>query len=649
VLPTDKELTNSIGMKLVRIEPGSFMMGHDGPLAEEVSGRRRHMAAGGFDERPVHKVTISRPFYLAAFEVTNAQYEQFDPAHRELRGKMGFSNSDDEAAVFVSWQEAAAFCEWLSRKEGLPYRLPSEAEWEYACRAGTSGAFHTGDVWPVEYRNNPGPSWYPDRRRDPFSKVVPLHVGKTPPNPWGLYDMHGNVEEWCLDWYGPYEPGEQTDPAGRIEGDFKVTRGGSHSSEIYHLRSANRAAALPEDRSWVIGFRVAIGEIPRARRLPAVCLRTWQIDVKQDRPADLAQGGDPDKPFFKGPQVYVRIPESANGPLFPAHNHDPAICQCPNGDLLAIWYSCVQEHTRELVVAASRLRYGREEWDEADFFWGAPDRNNHAPALFCDGQTIYHFNGISAAATWGNLALLMRTSRDDGVTWSKARLINPEHGMGNQPTESVFQTKEGWIILPCDIHDYTTLHVSRDGGGTWQTPGGWIRGIHAGLVQLRDGRLLALGRYNDIDGRMPMSISRDMGQTWRYGASEFPPISGGQRLVLKRLREGPLFLASFAPAMTITDESGRKRDVSGLYAALSFDDAQTWPLRRLISDDGPGRDLNTTDHRRFVMGFSNAEPAGYLACCQAANGVIHLISSRLHYQFNLAWLNTPHPASPSEL
>jgi formylglycine-generating enzyme required for sulfatase activity len=647
LFPADKEFTNSLGMKLVRIEPGSFMMGNDGPLAEEVSTGRRHMARGDFDERPVHKVTISRPFHMAAFEVTNAQYEQFDPAHRELRGKMGFSNSDDEAAVFVSWQEAAAFCEWLARREDLPYRLPTEAEWEYACRAGTTGAFHTGEVWPAEHRNNPGASWYPDRRRDPFSKVVQLHVGRTPPNPWGLYDMHGNVEEWCLDWYGPYEPSEQTDPAGRIEGDFKITRGGSHSSEIYHLRSANRAAALPEDRSWVIGFRVAIGEIPRAPRLPRVGPRTWQVDVKQDRPADLAQGPEAEEPFFKGPRAYVKIPDSANGPLFPWHNHDPAICQCPNGDLLAIWYSCVQEHTRELAVAASRLRYGQEEWDPADFFWGAPDRNNHAPALLCDGETIYHFNGISAAATWGNLALLMRTSRDNGVTWSKARLINPEHGVGNQPTESAFQTKEGWIVLPCDIHDYTTLYVSPDGGRTWQMPGGWIRGIHAGVVQLRDGRLLALGRHNEIDGRMPMSISQDMGHTWKYSASEFPPISGGQRLVLKRLREGPIFLAAFAPAMTITDASGRKRDVSGLYAALSFDDGQTWPVRRLISDDGPGRTLNTTDQRRFVMSFSTAEPAGYLACCQAANGVIHLISSRLHYQFNLAWLKTPHPATPA--
>jgi formylglycine-generating enzyme required for sulfatase activity len=647
MLPMEKELTNSLGMRLIRIEPGCFLMGNDQPLAEEVSSGRRHTARGDFDERPVHKVNITKAFYLGALEVTNAQYEQFDPAHRELRGKMGFSRDDDEAVVFVSWAEAAAFCEWLNRKEGRPYRLSTEAEWEYACRAGTTTAFHTGDTWPAEYRNNPGPSWYPDRRSNPFSKVVAMHVGKTPPNPWGLRDMHGNVEEWCLDWYGPYEADEASDPAGRMEGDFKVTRGGSHSSDIYHLRSANRAAALPEDRSWLVGFRVAIGEMPRAR-LGRVEKRIWQMDVKQDRPGELNSGPDPDKPYFKGPRPYVKIPESANGPLFPAHNHDAGICQCPNGDLLAIWYSTVQEHTRELVVAASRLRWGSQEWDPADFFWGAPDRNNHAPAIWCDGQTIYHFNGISAAATWGNLALVMRTSRDNGVTWSKARLINPAHGVGTMPTESVSGDSDGLILLPSDIHDYTTLYISRDGGQTWQTPGGLIRGIHAGVVMLRDGRILALGRYQEIDGRMPMSVSQDMGKTWQYRPSEFQPISGGQRMVLKRLREGPLFFAAFAQAMTITDESGRSRDVSGLYAALSFDEGETWPVRRLISDDGPGRAVNTTDHRHFVMSFSNAEPAGYLACCQAANGVIHLISSRQHYEFNLAWLQTPHPADPKK-
>ena len=132
-MPTGKEHTNSIGMKLVRIEAGEFMMGvNKTPLPESTVGRvgNKKMVAswrlsGDFDEIPVHRVKISKPFYMGAFEVTNAQYERFDPAHRELRGKAGFSSEDDEAVVFVSWLDATRFCQWLARKEGLPYRLPT--------------------------------------------------------------------------------------------------------------------------------------------------------------------------------------------------------------------------------------------------------------------------------------------------------------------------------------------------------------------------------------------------------------------------------------------------------------------------------------------------------------------------------------------
>jgi hypothetical protein len=194
--------------------------------------------------------------------------------------------------------------------------------------------------------------------------------------------------------------------------------------------------------------------------------------------------------------------------------------------------------------------------------------------------------------------------------------------------------------------------MSRDEGETWQDAGGTIAGIHAGIVQLKDGRLMAFGRGDNINGRMPKSISTDMGKTWTCSASIFPPISGGQRLVVLRLREGPILFASFAGSrkesepMPIIDASGRERLVSGLFAALSFDDGETWPCIRLISDDGPGRQVETMDGRLFTMGFSSAEPGGYMSVCQAADGIIHLISSRQHYAFNLAWLKTPPPAEP---
>jgi formylglycine-generating enzyme len=153
------------------------------------------------------------------------------------------------------------------------------------------------------------------------------------------------------------------------------------------------------------------------------------------------------------------------------------------------------------------------------------------------------------------------------------------------------------------------------------------------VTQLLDGRLFAFGRGNNIDGHMPISISSDLGKTWERSASEFPPISGGQRLVLIRLREGSLFFASFAKDMEI---DGRK--VQGLFGALSFDDGKTWPVKRLISD-GSGRKMSGGAWTgEFVMGVDTAEPKGYMSVTQTEDGVIQLISSRLHYAFNAAWL-----------
>jgi sulfatase modifying factor 1 len=670
-LPGEKSLVNSIGMRLVRIEPGSFLMGSP--------------TGGDFDERPVHRVAMSRPFFLGTTEVTNVQYERFDPQHKRLRGKLGFSKEDDEAVILVSWHEAVRFCRWLSRKEDRPYRLPTEAEWEYACRAGTTTPYHTGETLPREFHKNARVSWYPSNRGDE-SEVVPLHVGRTSANAWGLYDMHGNVEEWCYDWYGPYAEEDQTDPVGRADGDFRVTRGGSHSTTLPYLRSANRLGTLPEDRSWLIGFRVVLGDMPDTKPLPVPPPPLNRQHVTQKTPPDLTQGPDPTKPYFKGPRTYVKVPPGSEGPMFSRHNHDPAVVECPNGDLLAVWYSCRSEAGRELCILASRLRHGREEWEPASPFWDAPDRNDHAPAMWADGHgTIYHFNGLSAAATWGNLAIIMRVSTDSGATWSKARLIMPEHGVRHQPVESVFQTREGWIVLPCDAvpggSGGTAVILSRDGGRaptegwSWTDPGegkpqprfrdgetgAWIAGIHAGVTQLKDGRLMAFGRGDSIGGRMPRSISRDLGRaptgteaklwsrwSWTYSPSPFPPIGGGQRLILTRLREGPILLASFARKITITDASGARRPVSGLFAALSTDEGHSWQVKRLLSDDGPPRQIDGGGNTgKFTMSYRSAEPGGYLSVCQTPDGVIHLISSKQHYAFNLAWLNTPAPAAPS--
>ncbi len=654
-LPDTPTHTNSQGMTLVRIAPGSFTMGADTtPLPGALTGDQQNRINGDFDEHPAHPVTISQPFYLGATEVTNAQYEVFDPDHRSLRGKLNFSRADDEAVIFVSWEQATAYCAWLSEQEGLPYRLPTEAEWEYACRAGTASIFYTGDELPAEYHKNQVQTWYPDPFRvenypmDYDTDLVSLAVGKTPPNPWGLFDMHGNVEEWCQDWYGPYEASAQTDPVGRVAGRYRVTRGGSHGTVPYYLRAANRAGNVPQDRNWVIGFRVALGPMPATAPLPEPPFPLHQQDVVQAIPENLADGPAPYKPYFKGPRKYVKIPDDSQGPLYSQHNHDPALVECPNGDLLAVWYSTVTERSRELGLAAARLRYGAEEWDDAAPFWDVPDRNDHGPSAWNDGNgNIHVYVGLSTAATWGNLAVVTMQSSDSGATWSEARIIMPEHGTRHLPVESIFRMQDGTWLLPCDARSRgeggTSVHLSTDEGITWHDAGGKLAGIHAGVTQLRDGRLFGFGRGDDVAGAdgvlyMPQSISSDRGKTWTVSASPFQPIASGQRLVLTRLQSGALLFVSFANApMTMTDAKGGTGECTGLFAALSYDDGKTWPVKRLVSD-GSGRTVELMDRRPFDMTNTNAEPKGYMSACQTPDGVIQLISSQQHYAFNEAWI-----------
>jgi hypothetical protein len=251
------------------------------------------------------------------------------------------------------------------------------------------------------------------------------------------------------------------------------------------------------------------------------------------------------------------------------------------------------------------------------------------------------------------MAIVMRTSTDSGATWSRGRLIVPEHHWRRQVIPSVFATKEGAIVLPADASPTSqrgsALHISRDGGETWSDSGGTIAGIHTGVAQLEDGRLVAFGRGDNIDGHMPQSYSDDLGKTWTYRPSPFPPIGGGQRLVLRRLREGPLLFVSFAResepvAVEVEDASGARRRIHGLFAALSYDGGATWPRIRVVgSDPESPRTAETMNGETFELSRSRGEPRGYLTATQGANGIIHLISSWNHYAFNLRWLETPPP------
>lgn len=647
-IPQAYSQSTATSIRMVEIPAGTFYMGSDG-LGENK------------DEAPIHKVIIPQSFRMSATEITNAQYEAFCPEHRQLRGINGLSTEDDEAVIYVSYHDAVAFCDWLSKKEGKTYRLPTEAEWEYACRAGSYTLFSTGDFLPGKFHRNQTVA------RD-FSKVS-LQVGQVPANAFGLFDMHGNVEEWCLDWYGPYGEVEQINPAGPKSGVYRVTRGGSHHTPEKFLRSANRMAMIPEDKHSQMGFRIVEADYPLSyydtpQHEPLNQLEVSQKIYKWVNPVDSA--------VFLPPMPYIIPPTCDSNTPFYHHNHQPAITWCENGDLLCIWFSANQENGREMVVLGSRLRAGEDKWEEASLFFKVPDRNMTGSALYHDGKgRLLHFNGVEASGDWQNLAIAMRTSDDNGASWTNPVLIAPEHTKRHQVIAGTIRTREGWLIQACDAgpgsHDGAAIQISKDGGKTWSDPwdgapmpefkeggkGSTIAGIHAGIVQLNDGRLLALGRGNsipDMDGRnrMPMSISDDMGKTWTYSASPFPAIDGGQRLVLMRLTEGPLLLVSFTDhpqrtpegqrGMSFKDKDGKEYTGHGMYVAISYDEGKTWPVKKLVTD-GTYRFLNGgawTGY--FEMDKYRAEPRGYLAGTQTPDNMIHIVSSRLHYRFNLSWI-----------
>ncbi len=213
---------NSIGMEFVYIPPGDFMMGSDKEN----------------NEKPIHKVTISKGFWMGKTEVTQAQWEAVMG-----NNPSGFKNCPQCPVENVSWGDAQRFIVKLNaQNDGYKYRLPTEAEWEYAARAGTTGDYAGNLDSMAWYGANSGNKTHP--------------VGTKQANAWGLYDMHGNVWEWCQDWDGSYPSGTVTDPTGAASSSFRVIRGGGWFLDAVFLRSAVRTFDSPSRRYDGLGFRV---------------------------------------------------------------------------------------------------------------------------------------------------------------------------------------------------------------------------------------------------------------------------------------------------------------------------------------------------------------------------------------------------------
>ena len=296
-----KQITNSVGMKLTLIPAGEFKMG-SAESAEATAAffnktYGKNLTADYFKgEHPQHRVRITKPFYLATYHVTRGQFRQFvkdsgyktDAEKGDLPGawgwdaekkgfvcskdylwrNAGFEQTDEHPVVTVSWNDAVAFCKWLGRKEGKTYRLPTEAEWEYACRAGTTTRYSSGDDPETLAKvGNVADATLRAKLPDSVDNTIKASdgyvftapVGQFKPNAFGLYDMHGNAWQWCADWYGEdYGKSPADNPTGPETGTERVFRGGSWYNGPNDCRSATRHRSTPGDRDNFTGFRVAM-------------------------------------------------------------------------------------------------------------------------------------------------------------------------------------------------------------------------------------------------------------------------------------------------------------------------------------------------------------------------------------------------------
>jgi formylglycine-generating enzyme required for sulfatase activity len=502
-----KPFTNSVGMKMIGVQKGTFNMGAETLKFQLGKVTVYSKDVPYYDETPVHAVSITSPFYISETEVTIEQFSRFK---KEYKG----SADCKPYASGISWNEAMEFCKWLSKKEGKPYRLPTEAEWEYACRAGTQTLFWSGNALPADDTN-----------------------------PWGIKNMHSGVAEWCYDWYGEYPEAAQTDPVGYASGLSKVIRGGAaHTTELedkspdFHpitdaafYRAANRASMQPDCPAagtdpvtpHFVGFRIVQDVLPVTHPLPAVASFPLQ-GVKQSTVQFAQLGPDATQPYFKARQVMASPPdltypwENEVAGLHPANQgkvHSSGFVACPNGDLLLIGFSSSRlksESAYNTTMVVTRLRAGAERWEMPELFYDRSGLNDQSALLWNDNGTLWFFGGGRGL---GNIPFVFTKSTDNGATWSALQTPVIKGGVAPfapQPINSAFRATDGTIYFGSDAIDASSfLWASRDNGKTWYDTEGRTKGRHATFVMLKDNRILGMGGKNsNVEGYMPQTFSQ---------------------------------------------------------------------------------------------------------------------------------------------
>ena len=634
---------NSVGMKMVAIAPGAFEMGAETNRFNLGEKTAESKDSPSWDETPRHKVNITHGFLMGEQEVTVDQFRKFRPDFQPT----GYFAP---AATGVSWEDAMAFCQWLGAKEGKTYRLPTEAEWEYACRAGTKTIFWSGDEPP-----------------------------KDDVNPWRLKNMQSGAAEWCYDWHGEYPATEQTDPVGYDTGWAKVVRGGAVRSVTVKnpdgsegiapdtapvwYRSANRCSLMPETPKYdpdhvcqFVGFRVVQGDLPKTAPLH------WTPEFPLQGVKQQLIGGpltpDAQKPYFKA-RVIIPSPPDMTGTedctavgfdrAVQGKVHSGGIAYCPNGDLLAISFSSSpgkSESAPNTCMVVTRLRRGAEQWDMPELFYKISGLNDQSGLLWNDNGTIWFFGG---GRDLGQVPFRFTTSKDSGATWSELQpaLVTGKTGSYiGQPITSAFRGPDGTIYVATDSRSAKSLlWASHDEGKTWQDTGGRTAGRHTTFVLLKDGRILGMGgKDSSIEGYMPKCYSSDFGKTWSAAEkTPFAALGSNQRPKILRLLDGKLFFAGdFQNIRMISSPPPADITERGSYAALSDDEGQTWKIKRLTL---------ATPHNGWTgkpPAGKNGKPQhgygtlGYCDAVQTPDGLIHLMTSKgspsMHFAMNEAWI-----------
>ena len=614
-------------------------------VADSLEDGRRAQSGPDWDEGPQHNVQVSS-FRIANRQVSMQEFANFMAGYRKRIETHRIEWSADSPAVLVSWNEATAYCQWLSKQTQQIYRLPTEAEWELAAANADS---------------------------------------------LKLSEISDGVQEWCHDWWSPYKSPEKLliDPRGPNSGTVRILRdggGGSveetkRSSEnknvvgspVVDYRVTDRSATVPDDRRRNLGFRLVIGKAIDGETAEQGGLSGVPYENVSQKKKDWTKKQA--APYFVAGGKFID-PAKEQFTELPYWNrhHVPSITYCDNGDLLTTAFTAPFDNSDQMAILITRLRNGAVKWDPPARFFVAPDHNVTSATLFNAGNgVIHHYNGLGNNQC-EDFSMIKRISQDNGATWSAPKIVH-RFPIGAATPENPFGKPRLWphmdlkfykidgqrvLLMSTDVGAGNELgsaiFSSHDDGESWQEitrtgwnsdffadggkQAGWIAGIHAPFEQLADGSLIAIGRSNNIDSFAPLSRSNDFGKTWTYTASPFPPTLSTQRTMLMRLSEGPLLFVGFtdssvkagngtAKGLEFVDTSGKKETGLGMFGAISLDEGKSWTRRKLIP-------IWHTQHwkSRFY---------GYLSSVQTPDGMIHLVSSKYYYRFNLAWLDEAMP------